>query len=208
MKKLLTEFIGTFFLVFTVGMTVIAPGAGALAPLAIGLSLMVMVYAGGHVSGGYYNPAITIGVWLRKKLKGKEVLGYIVAQILGSMAASALVLCLKGNPIEPMTHFEIIPALIAEIVGTFALVYVVLNTATAKATAGNSHYGLAIGLTVTAMAFAVGPLSGGAFNPAVALGISSMSLVAWGNFWVYLLGDFFGAWLAAVAFRAINPGDK
>ncbi|HEX7576884.1 MAG TPA: aquaporin, partial [Verrucomicrobiae bacterium] len=154
MKKYLVEFIGTFFLVLTVGMTVIDPGAGALAPLAIGSALMLMVYAGGHVSGGHYNPAVTLAVWLRGRCPTGDVPAYLVAQVVGAVAASFLTLYLKGNPTVTPGEIKILPALIAELVGTFALCYVVLNVATAKGTAGNSNYGLAIGFTVVTMAFA------------------------------------------------------
>ena len=105
-------------------------------------------------------------------------------------------------------EIKIVPALIAEFAGTFALAYVVLNVATAKATAGNSNYGLAIGFTVMVMAFALGGVSGGAFNPAVATGITFMHLEKTANFWVYLAGDLAGGALAALAFKLVNPEDK
>ena len=136
MKKYLVEFIGTFFLVLTVGMTVIDPGAGSLAPLAIGSALMVMVYAGGHVSGGHYNPAVTIAVWLRGRCPQSDVFPYIGSQLGGGIVASILVLALKGDGMVSSADIKIFPSLIAELVGTFALAYVVLNTATAKATSG------------------------------------------------------------------------
>ena len=101
-----------------------------------------------------------------------------------------------------------VPALIAELIGTFALCYVVLNVATAKGTAGNSNYGLAIGFTVMTMAFALGGISGGAFNPAVATGITIMHIEKAANFWIYLVGNFAGGALAATAFKFINPEDK
>jgi len=208
MNKMITEFIGTFFLVMTIGMCVIEPGAGSLAPLAIGSALMIMVYAGGHVSGGHYNPAVTLGVWLRGKCSSGDVPGYLVAQVGGALAASALTLFLKGNPTVTPAEIKIVPALLAELVGTFALVYVVLNVATAKATAGNSNYGLAIGFTVATMAFALGGISGGAFNPAVAVGITAMHLEKGANFWIYLVGNFGGGALAAATFRLVNPDDK
>jgi aquaporin Z len=208
MKKYLVEFIGTFFLVFTVGMTVIDPGAGALAPLAIGSALMIMVYAGGHVSGGHYNPAVTLAVWLRGRCPSADVPGYWVSQIIGAFAASALALYLKGNPTLTPAEIKIVPSFIAELVGTFALAYVVLNVATAKATAGNSNYGLAIGFTVMVMAFALGGISGGAFNPAVATGITVMHIEKAANFWIYLVGDFAGGALAALVFKFVNPEDK
>jgi len=183
MKKYLVEFIGTFFLVFTVGMTVITPGAGDLTPLAIGAVLMVMIYAGGHVSGGHYNPAVTTAVWVRGKLPTAEVPAYFIAQIIGAFVAAELVLYLKGHPVVTPGNLAVGPALLAEFVGAFALTYVVLNVATAKGTAGNSFYGLAIGFTVVAMAFALGGVSGGAFNPAVATGITLMNPICGFIWW-------------------------
>jgi aquaporin Z len=208
MKKYLVEFIGTFFLVFTVGMTVIDPGAGALAPLAIGSALMIMVYAGGHVSGGHYNPAVTFAVWLRGRCDSADVVPYWISQIIGALAASSLAFHLKGNPAVTPQEVNAGHALIAELVGTFALAYVVLNVATAKGTSGNSFYGLAIGFTVVVMAFALGGVSGGAFNPAVATGITFMHIEKTANFPVYLAGDFAGGALAACVFKFVNPEDK
>jgi aquaporin Z len=208
MKKYLVEFIGMFLFVLTVGMVVIGPGIGDLAPLAIGSVLMVLVYAGGHVSGGHYNPAVTLAVWLRGRCPTADVLPYWISQILGALAASQVVLYLKGHPAVPPQEIDAVPALIAEFIGTFALCYVVLNVATAKATAGNSNYGLAIGFTVVVMAFALGGISGGAFNPAVATGITVMHLEKAANFWIYLMGDLAGGALAALVFRFVNPADK
>ena len=207
MNKYLVEFIGTFFLVFTVGMTVIDPGAGALAPLAIGSALMIMVYAGGHVSGGHYNPAVTLAVFIRGRCSAADVIPYWISQAIGATVAAFLALHLKGTAPTPGDH-NAVNALIAEFVGTFALAYVVLNVATAKATAGNSNYGLAIGFTVMVMAFGLGGVSGGAFNPAVALGITLMHLVKTSDIWIYLVGDLAAAVAAALAFKLINPQDK
>jgi len=208
MKKYLVEFIGTFFLVLTIGMTVINPGATALAPLAIGSALMIMVYAGGHVSGGHYNPAVTLAVWLRGRCPFADVPAYWIAQVLGAFAAASLALYLKGNPEVTPMEIKTLPALIAELVGTFALAYVVLNVATAKATAGNSNYGLAIGFTVTTMAFALGGISGGAFNPAVAVGITLMHLAKVSNLWIFLTGNLAAGALAALVFKFAHPDDK
>jgi aquaporin Z len=207
-NKYLVEFIGTFFLVFTVGMCVIKPDAGSMAPLAIGGTLMVMVYAGGHISGGHFNPAVTLAVWLRGKCPSADVPGYIASQIVAGVAAAFVARFLKGNPeITPM-DLQVVPALVAEFLGTFALCWVVLNTATAKATAGNSNYGLAIGFTVTVMAYAVGGISGGAFNPAVAVGITVMHLVKGANLWIHLIADFGGGAAAALAFKALSFEDR
>ena len=208
MNKYIVEFIGTFFLVLTVGMCVIKPDVGNFAPIAIGSALMVMVYAGGHISGGHYNPAVTVAVWLRGKCPAASVPGYIAAQVLAGVVAAVTALYLKGNPEVTPAELKIVPALLAEFLGTFALCWMVLNTATAKGTAGNSNYGLAIGFTVTVMAYAVGSISGGAFNPAVAVGITVMDLVRGANVWIHLLGDFAGGVVAALAFKSLSLEDR
>ena len=204
MKKYVTEFIGTFFLVFTVGMVSIAPGAGNLAPLAIGSVLAVMVYAGGYISGGHYNPAVTIAVWLRGKTPSTDAVYYVVAQALAGLVAALVVLFLKGNPAPSSAQLDILPALLAEFLFTFALCYVVLNVATAEATSGNSYFGFAIGFTVLIGAYAVGPISGGAFNPAVALGTVVMGLSRAADIWIYLLAEVLGGALAATVFKRIG----
>src|SRR6188508_3400812 len=205
MAKYLTEFIGTFFLVSTIGYTVIAPGAGDMAPLAIGATLMVMIFAGGHVSGGHYNPAVTLAVFLRGKCPASDVVPYWIAQIAGAAVAAMIVLFLKGNPaVTPMTP-DVTRALVAEFLYTFALCYVVLNVATAKGTSGNSFYGLAIGFTVLAGAYSVGSVSGGAFNPAVAIGLTLMGLFSVSNIWVYLVANFAAAAAAAAFFKVVDP---
>jgi aquaporin Z len=208
MIKCLVELIGTFFLVATVGFTVIEPGAGAMAPLAIGATLMVMVYAGGHVSGGHYNPAVTLAVWMRGRCPTTDVAGYMVAQVAGGLIAAFLVLFMKGTAAVSASSPDVVRAVIAELLFTFALCYVVLNVATAKATEGNSYFGLAIGFTVVIGAFAVGGVSGGAFNPVVAVGITTMGLSKLANIWIFLVGNFAGGALAALVFKAVHPDDK
>ena len=169
---------------------------------------MVMIFAGGYISGGHFNPAVTLGVWLRGKCEAKDVAPYMVFQTIGAVLAAFVVLYLKaGTPVKPLQPATL-PALVAEFLFTFALVYVVLNVATAKGTSGNSFYGLAIGFTVLAGAFSVGNISGGAFNPAVAVGISVMGLSSWTNLWIYLVADFAGAAVAAGAFKAVSPADR
>jgi len=205
MKKYVAEFIGTFFLVLTIGLTVIGAGASVIAPLAIGAALMVMVYAGGHISGAHYNPAVTLGVFIRGKVMAADVVPYIIAQLAGAALAAVVVKFFRaGVEITPMA-LQIGPAFLAEFLFTFALVYVVLNAATAEGTSGNSFYGLAIGLTVMTGAFAVGSISGGAFNPAVAVGICFLGIANWSDIWIYLVANFAAAVLAAVVFNLINP---
>jgi len=208
MNKYLTELIGTFFLVLTIGCTVIGGGPLVIAPLAIGAALIVMVYAGGHVSGAHYNPAVTLAVWMRGRCATKDVVPYWIFQIVGAVLAAMAVKFLLGNSPVTVMLPDRVRALTAEFLFTFALAYVVLNTATAKGTSGNSFYGLAIGLTVMTGAFAVGGISGGAFNPAVAVGISVMGLSAWPNLWMYLVANFLGGAAAATVFKMLNPGDK
>jgi aquaporin Z len=213
--KLVVEFIGTFFLVFTVGMTVKSPDAAALAPLAIGSALMVMVYAGGHFSGGHYNPAVTLGVTLRGKCTWADAIPYMVAQVVAAVAAALCVLFIKGTATGGVGAGPAAAAyspaawFLGEFLFTFALVYVVLNAATAKGTEGNSFYGLAIGFTVVVGAFAIGPVSGGAFNPAVGIGATVMGLADITHLIVYLIADFLGGAAAAFLFKAFNlGGDK
>jgi len=169
---------------------------------------MVMVYAGGHISGGAYNPAVTIALWFRGRVSKGDVLAYIAAQVLAAIVAAVIVLYLKGNPEVSAMDMKIVPALVVEFLGTFALCWVVSNTATAKATMGNSNYGLAIGFTVMAMAYAVGGVSGGAFNPAVAIGITVMHLIKGANVWIHLVADFAGGLTAAYAFRILSTADR
>jgi len=207
MNKYIVELIGTFFLVLTIGLTVLAGGTGVIPPLAIGAALMVMVFAGGHVSGAHYNPAVTLAVWMRGRCDTKDVLPYWVSQIVGASLAAIAVKFLRGNATPTAMNPAIGPALIAELLFTFALAWVVLNVATAKSTASNSFYGLAIGFTVLTGAFAVGDISGGVFNPAVAVGISILGLSAWSNIWIYLVANFAAAAIAAVTFRFVNPTD-
>src|ERR1700757_1521023 len=206
MNKYIGEFIGTLFLVLTIGCTVVGAGTGVIAPLAIGAALMVMVFAGGHISGGHYNPAVTLGILIRGKVQPADVVPYWIAQFAGgAVAALAVTKFLRaGVAVTPISP-HVGPALLAEFLFTLALVYVVLNAATAEGTSGNSFYGLAIGMTVMTGAFAVGDISGGAFNPAVALGICILGISTWGNIWIYLLANFAAAVVAAVIFQLVNP---
>jgi aquaporin Z len=209
MNKYLTEFIGTFFLVLTIGLSVL--GGTPMAPVAIGASLMVMVYMGGHVSGGHYNPAVTLAVLLRGKLQGRDVLPYMAAQVLGALCAAAVVYVVVGQTFAPAPGqgASRVGALLIEVLYTTALCLVVLHSATAPQTTGNSFYGLAIGFTVTVGAFAGGSISGGAFNPAVGIGpILAAALLGGGsvaNLWLYLVGPFAGGVVAAAVYRVQQP---
>ena len=213
MKKYIVEFIGTFFLILTV-VAAVTGTAGDLAPLAIGLILMAMVYAGGHISGAHYNPAVTIAVLVRGGLPFKHVPGYMIAQILGGFAAAFTGKYLldfmpeEAAGISMGASFDIIGGGVAEFLGTFALCWVVLHTATAKGTDGNPFYGAAIGLTVTAMAYSFGGITGGAFNPAVAVSVSSIEMTNWENMTAFLAGQLLAAVTAALLFLLVNGKDS
>ena len=210
MRKYIVEFIGTFFLVFTVCAAVLTNQA--LAALAIGSVLMVMVYAGGHISGGHFNPAVTLAVLLRGRITQADAVPYWVVQLVAGFVAALVAKFVVDVPtpvaLSASGGRAITAALIAELLFTFALCWVVLNAATSKDHPTNSFYGLAIGFTVLAGAIAVGGVSGGAFNPAVAIGIMTAGLYAWKSIWIYLLAELVGAALAAYAFKATNPDDK
>lgn len=205
MRKYLTEFIGTFFLVFTIGLT--ATAGSPFAPLAIGSSLMIMVYMGGHVSGAHYNPAVSLAVFLRGRMASAgELLVYVVSQLAGAIAAGLATRLTTGQTFAPAPSdsASVMAALIIEVLFTFALALVVLNVAVSAKTQGNSFYGLAIGFTIVVGAFAGGPISGGAFNPAVGTGPILVHAALGGgtlaNLWLYWVGPLIGGGLAAGAF--------
>ena len=210
MKKYLTEMIGTFFLVFTVCLA--AGGGSPMAALAIGAVLMVMVYMGGPISGAHYNPAVSISLLLSGKLPAADLVPYLVAQFAGAIAAAATAAWITGTAFAPAPSAEasLMKALAVEVFYTFALSIVVLNVATSKRSAGNSYFGLAIGFTIAAAAVAGGPISGGAFNPAVGLGTILVSAVAGqgslGNAWLYVVGPILGGAMASAAFALQETG--
>ena len=208
-RKYAVEFIGAFFLTFAVG--VAALSGSVFVPLAAGAMLMVMIYAGGHISGGHYNPAVTMAALVRRRIGIGDAVAYWIAQVVGGVVAGALARAVV-NPASVKTlslsgHAEAAAAVV-EVLITFALCYVVLNVATSKDQPGNGFFGLAIGFTVAAGAFAVGGISGGVFNPAVALGGATAGLFAWSTIWVYLLVQLGAGIAAGLAFLALNPGDR
>jgi aquaporin Z len=207
-RKLAVELIGTFFLVFTVGAS--ARSAASLAPLAIGAVLMVMVYAGGHISGGHYNPAVTMAALVRGRIGPGEATGYwivqLIAGLLGALVAAAAVTTSRAPRLSLSGH-ALVSALLVELLFTFALAYVVLNVATSRDHPNNSFYGLAIGFTVFVGAVAVGGISGGAFNPAVVLGGATAGLLPWTAL-TYIVAELIAGVIAGLVFRALNPGDE
>jgi len=205
MPRYLTEFVGTLFFVMTIGL-VVATGT-ALAPLFIGSALMVVVYMGAPVSGAHYNPAVTFALFLRGKMRRADLLPYIVAQLLGATVGAYLSCMFVDRTFAPApaATAAIGSALLVELLYTCLLALVVLNCATREAGKGNSYFGLAIGFTIVIAAFAGGPISGGAFNPAVATG--AILINAFGgdgnlsHLWLYWLGPLAGGGLAALLFK-------
>jgi aquaporin Z len=210
MKKTLTEFIGTFFLVFTVCLA--AGGGSSIPPLTIGAALMAMVYMGGPISGAHYNPAVSIAALLCGKLPGADFIPYLVAQFAGAIAGAATGAWILGTPFAPAPSPTAtgMQALAVEALYTFALCLVVLNVAASKRSAGNSYFGLAIGFTIAAAVFASGAVSGGAFNPAVGVGTILVSAIAGkgslGNAWLYIVGPCVGAIVASQVFKLQETG--
>ena len=201
--KLITEFIGTFFLTLTICTAAAFGTAGSYAPFAIASTLMVMIYAGGHVSGAHYNPAVTISIYLRGACDKSEVAPYIASQVvagvMGAMVASNVLM--PDGEVGPLV-METGPAFGAELMFTFALAYVILNVATSESTDGNGYYGAAIAFVVLAGALTVGPISGASFNPAVTASLISAGVMGAADSWVHLVPQLIGGVLAALVFNA------
>src|SRR5258708_33197103 len=207
-RKWIVEFIGTFFLVYVIGCVSLQDHV-LLGHLALGASLMVMIFAGGHISGAHYNPAVALGVWIRGACTALEAGFYLVAQAIGAIVAALAAGFLLGHGSSPAASTATAAQVIlAEALGTFALVYTVLNVATAPATAGNSFYGLAIGFTVFVQAVAVGSVSGGAFNPAVAVGASLLGALKTRSLLIYWLSELAAAAAAAGTYRFVVSQDR
>ncbi|HQY90702.1 MAG: aquaporin [Caldilinea sp.] len=208
MPKYITEFIGAFFLVFTVAAAAVGGWAPlGFAPLAIGSVLMVMIFAGGHISGAHYNPAVSMAVFVRGKISATDMIIYWVVQLVAGVAAALLATSLLGITTAEPAALDMTKAITAEFLFTFALAFVVLNVATAKGTDGNSFYGLAIGFTVLAGAYAVGSISGGVFNPAVGAGVALLGVFSWTTFGIYAVTQLVAGALAGVIFRVLHPGE-
>lgn len=199
MRSYLIEFIGTFFLTLVIALT------GN--PIAIGAVLAALVYMGGYISGAHYNPAVTIGVAVRGKLQSvARGVMYILFQIAGAFVAATTYFAIKGNVFIPVPSTpDIFITLLVEILFTFLLVSVILHVATAEETVGNHYYGIAIGFTLMAIAFAGGPISGGVYNPAVAIGpilFDAKNISGhFQNLVIYITGPILGGALAAMVFR-------
>ncbi len=201
-QKLTTEFIGTFFLSLTICTAAVYGSAGEYAPFGIAATLMVMIYAGGHISGAHYNPAVTVSIYLRGACEKEEVLPYIASQVIAAVSAAIVVENLL-RPNEVVTGFELgTDAIVAELLFTFALAYVILNVATTESTSGNGYFGAAIALVVLAGAITVGSISLASFNPAVTSALIVSGKLTLADSWMHFVPQFVGAVLATYVYKS------
>ena len=208
MRKYIVEFIGTFFLILAISVVIIKGETGIEALLGIGTVLIAMIYAGGHISDAHYNPAVTLAFYLQGGIKTNLILGYIIAQLLAAFIAPVVAMVIFSESSELVEPTLIIhnttPSLLAEFLGTFSLVFVILNVARGKGTKGNSFYGVAIGCTVIGCAYLFGSVSGGVFNPAVAISIVQLGIVKMADIWIYIVANFAAGAAAAYTFLFVN----
>jgi len=205
LPKIATEFIGTFFLVFSIGMC-----QGETAPLGVGFTLIALIFMGGHISGAHYNPCVSLAVYLRQGSKIKDLLIFSVVQILSALAAAGMVNAITGThpAMRPGPTYHDGNAFAVEVLWTFILISVGLNVATTKSQEDNSYFGLAIGAVIVGGIIAVGPISGACFNPALGTGLAIVDSANGGDgldyLWLYWIGPIVGTLLASIAFRITN----
>merc|ERR1719223_1758903 len=212
MEKLLAEFIGTYFLVLTVGLNVLG---SSLAPVwSIAVALMVMIYALGNISGAHFNPAVTLAIFLtgRGIITALDAVFYVLVQFLAGICGALSYAALEWDvfSLDPAPGFRWIHVAVAEFIFTFMLCYVVLCVATVTSYPKLSEFfGLAIAFCVVGGGIAVGPVSGGVLNPAVSLGVATSSLVQ-GHLWhcvPYMVFQFLAGAVAAVIFWVTHPAE-
>jgi len=202
-QKLTTEFIGTFFLSLTICTAAVYGSAGDYAPFGIAATLMVMIYAGGHISGAHYNPAVTVSIYLRGACEKDEVLPYIASQVIAAISAAIVVESLLfPDALSPEMADLGTDAVVAELLFTFALAYVILNVATTESTSGNGYYGAAIALVVLAGAITVGSISLASFNPAVTSALIVSGKLALADSWMHFVPQFVGAIMATYVYKS------
>lgn len=207
MNKYSVEFIGSFFLTLSVVLSANNPDIAPLAPIAIGATLVAMTYAGKQLSGAHFNPAITLAAFMRGNFERNDALMYIIVQVLGGAAAAALGVYLHGvgggAEIGLHSNADQMGSLLAELLGSFILAFVFLNVAATEQSSINTHQGLALGFSLIAASYTFGNISGGAFNPAVAVGGTIAGMYSGADLWIYLVGSLAGGAAAATVFFGI-----
>ncbi|HRN70979.1 MAG TPA: aquaporin [Candidatus Woesebacteria bacterium] len=205
-NKLLMEFIGAFFLILIIAFT------GN--PMAIGVVLVALVYMGGYISGAHYNPAVTVALWINNKIEPMDAMKYIGTQMLAGVVAAAFFNVIAGSKFlpSPALDADLAGAFLIEALFTFLLCSVILHVAATDKTKGNNYYGIAIGFTLIAIAYAGGPISGGAFNPAVGVSPLLYDFMNFGshfmNITLYLIGPIVGGILAGMIYKTFNEKKK
>jgi MIP family channel proteins len=207
-KKLFAEFLGTFTLIF-LGAGAIVSGKADLQGVAFahGLAIFVMVSAFAGISGAHFNPAVSAAMLATKRITIQEFIYFVAAQLVGAAVASLTLNYIYGNSngyglptISSGTATG--SGLLAEILGTALLAFVIFGVAVDKRSVASSHPGLPIGLTITAVILSVGPITGAALNPARWFGPALVS-GNWSNSWLYIVGPIVGAVIAAVSYQAV-----
>lgn len=200
MTKLPAEFLGTFFFC--------AVALQSRSPLAAAFALTVLVYALGYLSGGHFNPAVSVAVWLRGQLEKGEMLRYAAAQAMGAVGAF-LLYKLLANPGDTVEKLQVpaFRALLGETVFTFLVAFTFLHVRTARQQLGNAYFGASLGLAHYAGASSIGRLSAGACNPALGLAFVLAGHVPSWMILIYLPAGLIGGAAAAVTYRILNPND-
>ncbi len=205
MRRLVVEFLGTFFFLLTIALTGNA--------VAIACMLMAWIYIGGYISGGHYNPAVTLAVGLRGNWLWSSILRYWGAQVLGGVAAFAMAYYLSGQLIitEPVAPLG--KAFLVEVLLAFVLALVVLIVGVSDKFKNSTVFGFAIGFTIPALAALGSPISGGLFNPAIALGSHIFGLAKGHpfhgmNVLMYVVGALLGGALAAYMYNYFRYDEK
>lgn len=205
-RKYAMEVLGALFLTLTICLAV--RSENPLAALAIGGVLAVMVYAGGRISGGHYNPAVTLSVYFRGGMDFRHVIPYMLSQLVGAALGALLAYAIMDAPfaVLPASGVSLLSVVLVELAFTFLLAYIVLSAT--ENMEGNAHYGITVGSALLVGVIVAGPISGGSFNPAVSLGtiLTDFSNLGEniGQAFLYLLPQFVGGVLAAFTYRFVN----
>jgi aquaporin Z len=212
MKKYLTEGIGTFFLLFITILTSQNPDIALAAPLAAGAALLAMTYVGERISGAHYNPAITLAMLMRASTSRTDAIYYIMAQLIGGVLAALiggfLLNCNTGQEIQMHYNKMGICSIVAEFCGAFGLTYVFMNVNNPRQTAEKSFSGIAMGFTLAGFIYALRSISGGVFNPALALSLLTIGALDGSDLWIYLAGAILGAAAANTVFLVVNSNEN
>lgn len=212
MKKYLVEFIGTFFLVLTAVLTTQQPAIAPMAPWAIAGIYLGMVFAGGQISGAHYNPVLTLASWMARRTGRTDLIYYLAAQLIAALLAAAIAVflheCGGGTAIVSRIQEQSLCVVMVEFLGTFALTYALMQVAFAPSAEGSVQHGLAAAFILIALSYTFGRLSGGMFNPALAFGGCVAGIIAWEDFWVYLVGPVMGAAAGATVFQLLNNKEE